>query len=111
MRRTVEGELGQLRREPPTTPGKFIISASPSILRRRISDSRSPASSGRRGDSNGDAGTQDGAMKKTSSCSPADASISQCTPSTPSTLAISCGSRDDGGRAEREHEPGELVNE
>ena len=31
-------------------------------------------------------------MKKTSSCSPADASISQCTPSTPSTLAISCGS-------------------
>ena len=31
-------------------------------------------------------------MKKTSSWSPADASSSQCTPSTPRTFAISCGS-------------------
>ena len=49
------------------TPGKFIISASPSTRRRRISASRSPAVSGRRGDSNGEAGTHDGAMKKISS--------------------------------------------
>ena len=48
--------------------------------------------SGRRGDSKGDAGTHDGAMKNTSSWSPDVASSSQWTPSTPSTLAISCGS-------------------
>ena len=47
---------------------------------------------GRRGDSNDDAGTHDGAMKKTSSWSPDDASRSQWTPSTPRTFAISCGS-------------------
>jgi hypothetical protein len=45
------------------TPGKFIISASPSTRLRRISDSRSPGVSGRRGDSKGDAGTHDEAMK------------------------------------------------
>ena len=78
--------------EPATTPGKFIISASPSTRLRRISDSRSPGARARRGDSNGDAGTHDGAMKKTSSWRSADASSSQWTPSVPSTFAISCGS-------------------
>ena len=48
--------------------------------------------SARRGDSNDDAGTHDGAMKYTSTGSPSHASASQCTPSVPSTLAISCGS-------------------
>ena len=78
--------------KPSMTPGKFIISARPSTRRRRISASRSPAVSARRGDSNGEAGTQDGAMKKISSWRSADASSSQWTPSTPSTFAISCGS-------------------
>ena len=50
------------------------------------------APSARRGDSNGDAGTHDGAMKKTSSWRSAEASSSQWTPSVPSTFAISCGS-------------------
>jgi hypothetical protein len=45
------------------TPGKFIISASPSTRRRRMSDSRSPGPSGRLGDSNGEAGTHEDAMK------------------------------------------------
>src|SRR5262245_59476998 len=74
------------------TPGKFIISASPSTRRRRISPSRSPSASGRRGDSNADAGTHDGAMKNTSSWRSAEASWSQWTPSEPRTFAISCGS-------------------
>ena len=47
---------------------------------------------GRRGDSNCDAGTQDEAVKKTSSGSSSQTSTSQWTPSVPSTLAISCGS-------------------
>ena len=76
----------------PITPGKFIISARPITRRRRSSASRSPGVSSRRGDSNDDAGTHDDAMKKTSSGSPSVASISQCTPSVPSTFAISCGS-------------------
>jgi hypothetical protein len=74
------------------TPGKFIISARPSTRLRRISASRSPSSSGRRGDSKTEAGTHEEAMKKTSSWRPADASWSQWTPSVPSTFAISCGS-------------------
>jgi hypothetical protein len=74
------------------TPGKFIISASPSTRRRRSSPSRSPVVSARRGDSNDEAGTQEEAMKYTSSGTPAEESSSQCTPSVPSTLAISCGS-------------------
>ena len=77
---------------PATTPGKFIISARPSTRLRRISASRSPGARARRGDSNGDAGTHDGAMKNTSSWRSADASSSQWTPSVPSTFAISCGS-------------------
>ena len=48
--------------------------------------------SSRRGDSNDEAGTHDEAMKKTSSGRPSVASISQWTPSVPSTFAISCGS-------------------
>jgi hypothetical protein len=44
------------------TPGKFIISATPSArLRRRIA-SMSPTVSARRGDSNALAGTHDGAI-------------------------------------------------
>ena len=49
--------------EPSTTPGKFIISATPSTWLRRSSPSRSPIVSARRGDSKSDAGTHDGAMK------------------------------------------------
>ena len=77
---------------PAITPGKFIISARPSTLRRRSRPSRSPVVSARRGDSNRDAGTHDGAMKNTSSGRSAQASASQCTPSVPSTFAISWGS-------------------
>ena len=74
------------------TPGKFIISASPITRRRRSRASRSPGVSSRRGDSKRDAGTHDDAMKKTSSGMSAQRSISQWTPSVPSTFAISCGS-------------------
>ena len=49
-------------------------------------------------------------MKKTSSWSPEDASRSQCTPSTPRTLAISCGSATTAVVPERQHEPRELVD-
>ena len=49
--------------------------------------------SGPRGDSKSDAGTHDGAITNTSSGSPSVASSSQRTPSTPATLAISCGSQ------------------
>ena len=49
--------------EPEMTPGKFIISASPSIRRRRNRPSRSPGVSSRLGDSNDEAGTHDDAMK------------------------------------------------
>ena len=59
-----ERELRELaRRRPTMTPGKFIISATPSTRRRRSSASRSPSLSARRGDSNADAGTHDDAMK------------------------------------------------
>ena len=47
---------------PAMTAGKFIISATPSARRRRRIDSMSPSESGRRGDSKGLAGTDDGAM-------------------------------------------------
>ena len=77
---------------PAITPGKFIISARPTTRRRRRSPSRSPSVSARRGDSNRDAGTHDDAVKRTSSGMPSVASSSQCTPSVPSTFAISCGS-------------------
>ena len=83
-------ELGARRRR--RRPGKFIISATPSTRRRRSSASRSPSVSARRGDSYSDAGTDDEAMKYTSSGMPAEASSSQCTPSVPRTFAISCGS-------------------
>ena len=75
-----------------TTPGKFIISASPITRRRRSSASRSPVVSRRRGDSKSDAGTHDDAMNQTSSGMPSQRSSSQWTPSVPSTFAISCGS-------------------
>src|SRR5215208_679406 len=77
---------------PETTPGKFIISARPITRRRRRRPSRSPGENGRRGDSNCEAGTLEEAMKKTSSGRPPQMSSSQCTPSVPSTFAISCGS-------------------
>ena len=77
---------------PAITPGKFIISASPITRRRRSRLSRSPGVKGRRGDSNCDAGTQEDAVKKTSSGSVSHTSTSQWTPSVPSTFAISCGS-------------------
>ena len=48
--------------------------------------------SARRGDSNLDAGTHDDAMNQTSSGIRPQTSSSQCTPSVPSTFAISCGS-------------------
>ena len=53
----------------------------------------SPGVSSRRGDSKRLAGTHDGAITKTASGSPSLASSIQCTPSEPSTLAISCGSQ------------------
>ena len=74
------------------TPGKFIISASPITRRRRSRASRSPAVSSRRGDSNLEAGTHEEAMNQTSSGIRPQTSSSQCTPSVPSTFAISCGS-------------------
>ena len=89
-----EPELRELaRREPETTPGKFIISASPSTCLRRSSPSRSPVESSRRGDSKRggrdargghevDVERQPGARRRSS----------QWTPSVPRTFAISCGS-------------------
>ncbi len=47
---------------PAMTAGKFIISATPRACRRRSTASMSPGVSGRRGDSNGLAGTFDGAI-------------------------------------------------
>ena len=44
------------------TPGKFIISATPSARRRRRIASMSPVVSSRRGDSKPLAGTHDGAI-------------------------------------------------
>ena len=79
-------------RSPAITPGKFIISATPITRRRRSRPSRSPGVSSRRGDSNRDAGTHDDAITQTSSGTSSHASSSQCTPSVPSTFAISCGS-------------------
>src|SRR5581483_1414708 len=75
-----------------TTPGKFIISARPRTRRRRRSASRSPVVSARRGDSKREAGTDEDAMNHTSSGIRPQTSSSQCTPSVPSTFAISCGS-------------------
>ena len=62
------------------------------LRRRRRSPSRSPGFRGRRGDSKIEAGTQDEAMKKTSSGTSLQRSASQWTPSVPRTFAISCGS-------------------
>ena len=94
-----------------TTPGKFIISASPITRRRRSSASRSPAVSSRRGDSKRDAGTHDEAMNQTSSGSrphdveqPVDAVGAEHVRD-----LVRVG--DDRRRAEREHEPRELVDE
>ena len=53
----------------------------------------SSSESGAWGDSNGLAGTADGANTSTSSGSPSQASMNQCTPSGPSALASSCGSQ------------------
>ena len=75
------------------TPGKFIISATPSARGWRRISRISSGPSGPRGDSKSDAGTHDGAITKTSSGSPSVAASSQSTPSTPATLAISCGSQ------------------
>ncbi len=47
---------------------------------------------GLRGDSNREAGTHEDAVKKTSSGRSSHTSTNQCTPSVPSTFAISCGS-------------------
>ena len=78
---------------PAMTPGKFIISATPSARRRRRIASMSPTVSSRRGDSNALAGTHEGAITNTVSGRPSEASSIQCTPSEPSTLATSCGSQ------------------
>ena len=67
--------------------------------------------SGRRGDSNGEAGTHEGAMKKTSSCKPDEASRSQWTPSTAEHVRDLVRVGDDRGRPEREDEARELVDE
>ena len=77
---------------PAMTPGKFIISARPITRRRRRRPWRSPAVSGRRGDSKADAGTHDDAVKYTSRGRPEQTSSSQWMPSVPRTFAISCGS-------------------
>ena len=50
-------------------------------------------------------------MKKTSSCSPDEASSSQWTPSTPRTFAISCGSATIAVVPSGSIEAGELVDE
>ena len=77
---------------PAMTPGKFIISATPSARGWRRIASMSSGSSGRSGDSKWLAGTHDGAITNTSSGSPSEASSIHSTPSRPSTLATSCGS-------------------
>ena len=91
--RVASARLASSRSSPAMTAGKFIISATPSVRRRRRIDSMSPSVNGRRGVSNGLAGTHDGAITNTSSGTPSQASSSQCTPSVPSTFAISCGSQ------------------
>ena len=74
------------------TPGKFIISATPSARGcsriSRISSGPSDPS----GDSKCDAGTHEDAITNTSSGSPSVARRYQRIPSTPATLASSCGS-------------------
>ena len=110
-RRPSRASFSSSEGSPATTPGKFIISASPSTRLRRISDSRSPGARARRGDSNGDAGTHDGAMKKTSSWRSADASSSQWTPSDAEHVRDLVRVGDDGRRPERQHEARELVDE
>ena len=74
------------------TPGKFIISATPSARGWRRIWRISSGPSGPRGDSKSLAGTHDGAITNTSSGSPSVAPSSQSTPATPATFAISCGS-------------------
>ena len=70
-----------------------MSSATPSA--RGCSSTRriSSGPNGPHGDSKCDAGTHDGAITNTSSGSPSVALRSQSTPSTPATLAISCGSQ------------------
>ena len=92
-------------------PGSSSSRPGPARCRRRSRPSRSPVVSARRGDSNRDAGTHDGAMKNTSSGRSAQASASQCTPSVPSTFAISWGSATTDGGAERQHQLRELVHQ
>ncbi len=93
------------------TPGKFIISARPITRRRRRRPWRSPAVSGRRGDSKADAGTQDDAVKYTSSGRPEQTSSSQWMPSRAEDVRDLVRVGDDGRRAHRQHEPRELVDE
>ena len=98
-------------RRPRSTPGKFIISASPITRRRRSSPSRSPGVSARRGDSNCDAGTHDDAMNVDVERHLA-AGVEQPVDAVGAEHVrdlVRVG--DDRGRPERQHEPRELVDE
>ena len=70
----------------------------------------SPSESAARGDSNGLAGTHEGAITSTSSGRPSQASSSQCTPSAPSAFASSCGSQTMRGRPARDQHARELAD-
>jgi hypothetical protein len=107
---TVQCKL-RAARQPADTPGKFIISASLSTRRRRISASRSPVVSARRGDSNGEAGTHDGAIKNTSSCIPRPTRRAASGRHRRRARSRSVRIGDDSGRPERQHEARELVDE
>ena len=77
---------------PAITPGKFIISATPSARGWRRISRISSGPSDPNEDSKCDAGTHDDAITNTSSGSPSVASRYQRIPSSPATLASSCGS-------------------
>ena len=97
---------------PAMTPGKFIISASPSTRRRRmqrleVAGRRAAAAATR----TATRARTTSAMKKTSSCSPAERVEQPVHAVDAEDVRDLVRVGDDGGRPEREDEPRELVDQ
>ena len=90
------------------TPGKFIISATPSARGWRRIARISSGPNGPRGDSKSDAGTHDGAITNTSSGSPSVAPSSHSTPSSAGDVGDLVRVADDRGRPARHDGAREL---
>ena len=96
---------------PAMTPGKFIISARPSTRLRRMSASRSPSSSGRRGDSKTEAGTHEDGHEEDLELEARRRVMEPVDTVRPEHVCDLVRIGDDRRRPERQDQPGELVGE